>query len=114
MPPSAARCLPVRRRRAPGRFEMLVHNYHPCVRDTEHSNSRRKADLDVDAFSEDDADGDEIDAYAQELAEGIMEDGNHDGEDSDMADWNDSDDEEEPTLEGEDEDMPEFAAPEER
>ncbi|KAG1697812.1 hypothetical protein DVH05_015766 [Phytophthora capsici] len=86
-------------------------------RDSEHPNSRRtksKSDRDADAFSdmEDDADDDEIDAYAQELAEGIMEDGNHDDEDPDMADWNDSDDEEEPTLEGEDEDMPEFAAPE--
>ncbi|KAG1697797.1 hypothetical protein DVH05_015752 [Phytophthora capsici] len=70
--------------------------------DTEHSNSCRKADLDADAFSEDDADGDEIGAYAQKSAEGIMEDNNHDGEDPDMADWNDV----EPN-------MPEFAAPEE-
>ncbi|KAG1697785.1 hypothetical protein DVH05_015740 [Phytophthora capsici] len=44
-----------------------------------------------DAFSdmEDDADDDEIGAYAQEPAEGIMEDNNHDGENPDMADWND-------------------------
>ncbi|POM58320.1 CCAAT-box-binding transcription factor [Phytophthora palmivora] len=85
-------------------------------RDAEHPNSRRtkvKNDRDADAFSdmEDDADDEEIDAYAQELAEGIMEDGNHDDEDPDMAGWSDSDDEEEPTLEGEDEEMaePEFA-----
>eukprot|EP00644_Phytophthora_capsici_P008874 jgi/Phyca11/14110/fgenesh1_pg.PHYCAscaffold_6_\ len=70
--------------------------------DTEHSNSCRKADLDADAFSEDDADGDEIGAYAQKSAEGIMEDNNHDGEYPDMADWNDV----EPN-------MAEFAAPEE-
>ncbi|KAG6971121.1 hypothetical protein JG688_00004560 [Phytophthora aleatoria] len=88
-------------------------------RDAEHPNSRRskqvKNDRDADAFSdeEDDADDEEIDAFAQELAEGIMEDGNHDDEDPDMAGWSGSEDEEEPALEGEDEEMPEFAAPEE-
>ncbi|KAL3658697.1 hypothetical protein V7S43_016333 [Phytophthora oleae] len=85
-------------------------------RDTEHPNSRRtkaKNDRDGDALSdmEDDADDEEIDAYAQELAEGIMEDGNNDDEDPDMAGWSDSDGEE-PTLEGEGEEMPEFVAPE--
>ncbi|ETP07141.1 hypothetical protein F441_16529 [Phytophthora nicotianae CJ01A1] len=86
-------------------------------RDAEHLNSRRKKaknERDADALSDvEDADDEEIDAYAQELAEGIMEDGNHDDEDPDMEGWSDSDDEEKPTLEGEDEEMPEFAAPEE-
>ncbi|KAG7381620.1 hypothetical protein PHYPSEUDO_005778 [Phytophthora pseudosyringae] len=89
-------------------------------RDAEHPNSRRTKsaanERDGDAFSdmEDDAEDDEIDAYAQELAEGIMQDGNHDDEDPDMAGWSGSEgeDEEEPTLEGDDEDMPEFAAEE--
>ncbi|GMF20772.1 unnamed protein product [Phytophthora fragariaefolia] len=87
-------------------------------RDSENPGRRRKKsknDRDADAFSDmedGDADDEEIDAYAQELAEGIMENGNHDDEDPDMAGWSDSDGEEEPTLEGEDEDevMEEAAA----
>jgi len=88
-------------------------------RDAEHGSRRAKkvkSDRDADALSdaEDDADDEEIDAFAQELAEGIMEDGNLDEEDPDTADWSDPDDdedeEEEPALEGEDEEMPEFAA----
>ncbi|OWZ10306.1 CCAAT/enhancer-binding protein [Phytophthora megakarya] len=89
-------------------------------RDAEHPSRRTKktkSDRDADALSDvEDADDEEIDAYAQELAEGIMEDDNHDDEDPDMAGWSDSDDEDEPTLEGEDEmeeEEPEFAATEE-
>ncbi|KAF4040341.1 CBF/Mak21 family [Phytophthora infestans] len=87
-------------------------------RDAEHPNNRRKKsknERDADALSdvEEGADDEEIDAYAQELAEGILEDGNHDDEDPDMEAWSDSGDEEEPSLEGEDEEMSEFAAPEE-
>ncbi|KAE9357934.1 CCAAT/enhancer-binding protein zeta [Phytophthora fragariae] len=79
-------------------------------RDAENPRRKKttKNDRDGDALS--DEDDEEIDAYAQELAEGIMKDGNHDDEDPDMADWSDSDGEEEPTLEGEDEDMEEAAA----
>ncbi|GMF33323.1 unnamed protein product [Phytophthora lilii] len=82
-------------------------------RDAEHPSRRHKKvknERDADAFSdmEDcDEDDEEIEAYAQELAEGIMEDGNLDDEDPDMAGWSDSDDEEEPTLDGEDEKMEE-------
>lgn len=56
------------------------------------------ADRDADAFSDIDEDNDdeedeEMEAYAQQLAEGIMEDGNMDDEDPDMDGWdNDSDD----------------------
>ncbi|KAH7485385.1 hypothetical protein KRP22_006533 [Phytophthora ramorum] len=84
-----------------------------ATRDAAHPNNRRakkvKDDHDADAFSdmENDEDDEELEAYAQELAEGIMEDGNLDEEDPDTAGWGDSDDEEEPTLEGEDEEMEE-------
>lgn len=83
-------------------------------RDADNPRRKKKSknDRDADAFSDmedGDEDDEEIDAYAQELAEGIMEDGNHDDEDPDMADWSDSDGEEEPTLEGEDEEMEEAA-----
>ncbi|CAI5706247.1 hypothetical protein KXD40_009738 [Peronospora effusa] len=83
-------------------------------RDADHPGSRRtkkvKGERDGDALSDMEdggEDDEEIEAYAQELAKGIMEDGNLDDEDPDMANWSGSDDDEEPTLEGEDEETTE-------
>ncbi|KAF1319710.1 Ccaat-box-binding transcription factor, partial [Globisporangium splendens] len=69
-------------------------------------------DRDADAFSDVDSEEDaELEAYAQELAEGIMKDGDMDDEDPDMDDWSggeDDDDEDDGgELEGED-DAPNF------
>jgi len=67
-------------------------------------------DRDDDPFSDVDADGDEdedeeMEAYAQQLAEGIMQDGDMDDEDPNMEGWDDDeddDDEDEPKhLDGE-------------
>lgn len=57
-------------------------------------------DRDDDPFSDVDEDGDEdedeeMEAYAQQLAEGIMQDGDMDDEDPDMEGWEDDDDDEE-------------------
>ncbi|RLN54043.1 hypothetical protein BBJ29_003161 [Phytophthora kernoviae] len=68
-------------------------------RDAAHPGSRRqkksKNEHDDDAFSDMEGaeDDEELEAYAQELAEGIMKDGNMDDEDPDTAGWSDSDDE---------------------
>ncbi|CAI5743139.1 unnamed protein product [Peronospora destructor] len=71
-------------------------------RDADHPDSRRtkkvKDERDGDALSdmEDGGEDDEgIDAYAQELAQGIMEDGNLDDEDPNMANWSNVEDEDE-------------------
>ncbi|RLN14650.1 hypothetical protein BBJ28_00024625, partial [Nothophytophthora sp. Chile5] len=66
---------------------------------------KTQSERDGDAFSdlEDDEDED-MEAYAQQLAEGIMEDGNLDDEDPDTAGWSGSEEDEgqeELTLDGE-------------
>lgn len=70
-------------------------------------------DRDGDAFSDvDEGEDEEMEAFAQQLAEGIMQDGDHDDEDPDMGDWSGAEDDEEEDggeLEGEDDDG-EFAA----
>lgn len=74
--------------------------------------SSHDEDRDGDAFSDADSEEDaELEAYAQELAEGIMKDGDMDDEDPDMDDWSageddddDDDDDDGGKLDGEDED----------
>ncbi|CAI5740507.1 unnamed protein product [Hyaloperonospora brassicae] len=81
-------------------------------RAAEHSGSHRtkkvKNERDGDVLSameNDDESDEEIEAYAQELAEGIMEDGNLDDEDPDMGNWSDSSDAQDPALDVADEKM---------
>ncbi|CAH0517509.1 unnamed protein product [Peronospora belbahrii] len=73
---------------------------HPRSRRTEKGKTERDGDAVFD-MEDGDEDDEEIDAYAQELAEGIIEDGNLDDEDPDIANWTDSDDDEELRLDGE-------------
>jgi ribosome biogenesis protein MAK21 len=89
-------------------------------RDAAHPNSRtakkkkaKRSERDDDAFSGDDDDEDEdeeVEAFAQQLAEGIMQDGDMDDEDPELDDWSgpegdDDDDEDDGArLDGEDDD----------
>lgn len=76
--------------------------------------ARGDDDRDADAFSDFGSDEDEeFEAYAQELAEGIMKDGDLDDEDPDMGDWSDGDDDDNDDggeLDGEDDDEDEDGA----
>ncbi|TYZ63547.1 hypothetical protein PybrP1_005220 [[Pythium] brassicae (nom. inval.)] len=54
--------------------------------------TRGDDDRNGDAFSDAGSDDEELEAYAQELAEGIMKDGELDDEDPDMDEWSDDDD----------------------
>uniref|UniRef100_A0AAV1TUR2 CCAAT-binding factor domain-containing protein n=1 Tax=Peronospora matthiolae TaxID=2874970 RepID=A0AAV1TUR2_9STRA len=75
---------------------------HPGSRRTKKVKNERDGDVfsDMESVGEND---EEIEAFAQELAEGIMEDGNLDDEDLDMGNWSDSSGAGELTLDGEDE-----------
>lgn len=87
----------------------------PTKKKKKSARDERVGDALSDAESDED---DELEAYAQELAEGIMQDGNLDDEDPELDGWSDDDDDDDGgELEGEyngedddDDDVPEFGA----
>ncbi|KAL7689992.1 putative CCAAT-binding factor [Plasmopara halstedii] len=78
-----------------------------AIRETTHGKNRRKKSKNEknEEALVDVEDNAEIDAFAQELAEGMMEDGDYDDEDPDVSGWSDLEDEDSKEDESDEEEL---------